>query len=148
MRSFALFTSLSISLISLNAGAAQPSATLNAVTTAEIAGQSVHLSDGEGRCVLTRKGDVALMLDMQWPCHFSQDRQHKARIENFRGAQIVMVEHSEPMPPPDTDCFTDIQPVRFYKGKLEAVRVARIFACGPGFWDQKMFTAMFRWADV
>ncbi|MCQ3001636.1 hypothetical protein NLO98_17940 [Pseudomonas syringae] len=146
MRLFAGFTLLSASLLSLTACAAQPSATSSStLTAAEIAGQPAHLSDGQGRCVLTRKGSAALTLDMQWPCRFSEDRQHKVRVEDFRKALIVMVERSEPMPPPSTDCLTDLQPVRFYKGKLEAAPVSRIAACGPGFWDQKTFTWQFDW---
>jgi hypothetical protein len=145
MRASPLLALLSLSLVSLNACAAQPPAAGTPLTQAELDGKRMHLSDAQGYCLLTREGSAPLPLEMEWPCRFSEDQQQKPRVERFRQGLIVMVERSEPAPAPATDCLTDLQPVRLYKGKLEAAPVSRIAACGPGFWDQKTFTWLFDW---
>ncbi|MFS2158158.1 hypothetical protein ACCD10_12460 [Pseudomonas sp. Pseusp122] len=142
MNKFLLFT---LSLFSLTACAAQQPATANGLTQATFAGQQVNLIDDQGRCTLTRPGNPPLTLDMKWPCRFSEDRQQKVRIENFHKTQIIMVERSEHLPAPSKDCATDLQPIRYFKGKLEAAPVSQIAACGPGSWDQKAYIWQFDW---
>lgn len=132
-------------LLSLCACAEQKTPTAVGLTKADFAGQSVRLSDDQGRCTLSRTGNPTLTLDMKWPCRFSEDQQQKLRVENFRQAQIIMVERSDRLPAPSQDCETDLQAVRLYKGKLEASPVSRVTACGPGYWDQKVMTWQFDW---
>lgn len=108
---------------------------------------SLTLENQDNRCVLVKADQSVLPLDMKWPCRFSEDQQNKVRIEDYREALIVMVERSEPLPAPSKNCKTDRQPVRLYKGKLEAAPVGQVATCGPAHWDQKAFIAFFDWSE-
>ena len=132
-------------LISLNAFSAQSTPGAAPLTQTKLGDKPVQLSESKGRCVLTREGNAPVTLEMKWPCRFSEDRQQKVRVEPFREALIIMVERSEPQVPLGMDCKTDLQPVRLYKDKLQAAPVSHIAACGPGFWDQKVYTWLFDW---
>lgn len=151
MRNVSLVTLMATALISLNACAAEspaepaPAIQSSGLTQGTFSGQPVSLSDVQGRCVLTYANQNPLTLDMQWPCRFSEDEQHKLRVESFKQSPILMVERSEHLPAPSKNCKTDRQPVRLYKGKLEAAPVGQIAACGPAHWDQKAFIAFFDW---
>jgi hypothetical protein len=136
---------LALSLFSVTACAAQPPATPTGLTQATFAGQQVNLIDDQGRCTLARTGNAPLTLDMKWPCRFSEDRQQKVRVEHFNQAQIIMVERSEHLPAPSKNCATDLQAIRYFKGKLEVAPVSQIDACGPGPWDQKAYVWQFDW---
>ncbi|XXE61449.1 hypothetical protein J3P77_00635 [Pseudomonas sp. R1-18] len=151
MRKFPVATLLACLTVSLSACAAEVhsdtahTAAAEGVTRGVFASRTVSLDDAQGVCVLNYEGHPPLKLDMQWPCRFSEDQAHQLRIESFKQTPILMVERSEPMPPPSRNCKTDRQPVRLLNGKLEAAPVGRIATCGPAHWDQKAFTAMFDW---
>lgn len=145
MNASAILALMAASLISLAACAGPQDAKTNVQREATFAGQKVSLVDRQGRCTLMRPDSNPLVLDMQWPCQFSLNKQHELRIETFRQVPIMMVERSDPDPAPSNKCTTDLQAVRHFKGKLETAHVSRIAMCGPGQWDQKMFTAMFDW---
>lgn len=138
-------------LFTVNACATQPhpsspSATEPTMPThATFAGQPISLSDSEGRCALTYGNRPALIMDMQWPCRFSEDLQKNLRVEYFEQTPILMVERSEHLPAPSKGCKTDRQPVRLHHDRLEPAMVGRIAACGPAQWDQKAFIGMFDW---
>lgn len=136
---------LAACLMTFDAQAAQPERTATGLTQARLADQTISLSNQQGRCTLTHADNVAVTLDMKWPCRFSEDRQKKVRIEDYRKALVVMVERSEPLPAPSQDCATDLQSVRLYKGKLEISPVSRVAGCGPAHWDQKALIWNFDW---
>lgn len=109
-----------------------------------VAGQPVRLNNVEGRCSLTVGERPPVVLDMRWPCRFTEIR-HQLRVEDYRQSLIFMVERSDPQPPPSRDCITDLQSVRLYKGKMEVAPVSRVAACGPLHWDQKVLIWQFDW---
>ena len=139
------FLLLALGLCSLTACTGLQPAATKASLQATFAGQQVSLIDTQGRCTLARPGNAPLSLDMQWPCRFSEDAQQNVRVEHFRQAQIIMVEHIERAPAPGKGCTTDLQPIRALNGKLEVAPVSRIPVCGPGQWDQKAFVWQFDW---
>lgn len=132
-------------LISLSACAAQTEPRHEGLTSASLGGLEIRLIDEQGRCAVARADSAPLVLDMKWPCRFSEDQQKKVRVEDYRKALVVMVERSEPLPPPGTECATDLQSIRLYKGKLDVSPVSRVAACGPGYWDQKVLIWQFDW---
>ncbi|MEG5264124.1 hypothetical protein TRP66_07460 [Pseudomonas sp. JDS28PS106] len=132
-------------LISLSACAAQTEPRHEGLTSASLGGLEIRLIDEQGRCAVARADSAPLVLDMKWPCRFSEDQQKKVRVEDYRKALVVMVERSEPLPPPSTECATDLQSIRLYKGKLDVSPVSRVAACGPGYWDQKVLIWQFDW---
>lgn len=145
MRKSLALTVLIAPLISLSACAEQTDLPPAGLTTVNLGGQPITLTNEQGQCALTRAGNTPLTLDMKWPCRFSEDQQKKVRVEDYRKALVVMVERSEPLPAPSTDCATDLQSVRLYKEKLELSPVSRVAACGPGYWDQKVLIWQFDW---
>lgn len=142
MKNLALVT---LSFITIMACAAPPSDQKNGLRKLTLGKQQLRLIDEKGRCTLIHSALPPLRLDMQWPCNFSESLKNEIRIEKFRSAQIVMVERSEPLPPPSKLCLTDLQAVRLFRGKLEASPVSRIGACLPRHWDQKNFVWRFDW---
>lgn len=134
-----------VPLISLSACAGQTELPDERLTTASLNGLEIRLIDEQGQCAVARADSAPLVLDMKWPCRFSEDLQKKVRVEVYRKALVVMVERSEPLPPPSTECATDLQSVRLYKGKLDVSPVSRVAACGPGYWDQKVLIWQFDW---
>ncbi|MFC6336105.1 hypothetical protein [Pseudomonas karstica] len=82
---------------------------------------------------------------MEWPCQFSLGQDRQLRVETFNQVPIFMVERSEHMPAPSRDCLTKLQAVRQVKETLEVSDVNQFASCGPGQWDQKMYTGFFRW---
>ena len=114
-------------------------------TQAIFASGVVELSNDQSRCKLSGANTSPVVLDMQWPCQFSINRQKQPRVEMYKDIPVLMVERSVPLPNPSQDCRTDRQAVRWYKGRLEAARAQRIAMCGPVLWDQKAFFASFKW---
>jgi hypothetical protein len=112
---------------------------------ASFAGKNVSLINDNGRCALSLSAAQSIALDMIWPCRFSEDRQKNVRVESYRQAQVLMVERSEHLPPPSKDCATDLQAIRYFKGRVEVALVSQIAACGPGYWDQKALIWDFDW---
>jgi hypothetical protein len=145
MRAMLRNSLLATMLFSLGACAERSANPSVGITQAEFAGQTVRLSDVQGRCALTLADAAPLVLDMQWPCRFSETPQQQVRVEYFRQTPIIMVERSEPQPAPSTSCLTDLQALRLYQGQLQAAPLSRIAACGPSQWDQKAFVGMFDW---
>ncbi|RMO78263.1 hypothetical protein [Pseudomonas syringae group genomosp. 3] len=139
MRAYVLFSLLLASTLSLDAIADQTTPDSPGLTQFEIAGKQLSLSNEKGRCVLNRAGDPPVKMDMRWPCRFSENKQLNVRIEDHRQSLVFMVERSVPMPAPSTDCLTDLQAVRLFKGQLEIAPSIRVGGCGPGLWDQKLF---------
>lgn len=145
MRILPLNALLATLLVSLSACAEHGASPSVGITQGEFAGQSVRLSDAQGRCALALADAAPLTLDMQWPCRFSETPEQQLRVEYFRQTPIIMVERSEPQPAPSRSCLTDLQALRLHQGQLEAAPVSRIAACGPSQWDQKAFVGMFDW---
>lgn len=145
MRAMLRNSLLATMLFSLGACAERSANPSVGIKQAEFAGQTVRLSDVQGRCALTLADTAQLVLDMQWPCRFSETPQQQVRVEYFRQTPIIMVERSEPQPAPSRSCLTDLQALRLHHDQLEAAPVSRIAACGPSQWDQKAFVGMFDW---
>lgn len=142
MKNFVLVTLSFISVIAC----ADPSSDQNKeLRKATLDKQQIRLVDEKGRCTVIHSALPPLRLDMQWPCNFSEDLKNEVRIEKFGNAQIVMVERSEPLPPPSELCSTELQAVRLFRGKLEASPISRVGACLPRHWDQKNFVWRFDW---
>jgi hypothetical protein len=133
------------SLFSLSACAEQKASSPQNVMETPFAGTTAKLIEDQGRCALSHSGGGSLRLDMKWPCHFSKNTQNKVLIEDFRKAEIVMVEHSEPASSKSQGCATDAQAIRYLNGKVEAAPVRRVTACPPMYWDEKDFTWLFDW---
>ena len=145
MRSPLFLSALAASLVSLSACAGQETATAPASIQAVFVGHPVSLTDVQGRCTLVKPDQSHQTLDMEWPCQFSLGPDKQLRVETFNQVPIFLVERSEHMPAPSRDCLTKIQAVRLVKEKLEVSDVSQFASCGPGQWDQKMYTALFRW---
>lgn len=145
MRASVLVAPLATILLSMTTGAAQQKTELSAPVDTILAGRAVSLSNHQGMCKLARADTSAIVLDMRWPCQFSVNRRQDVRVETYLKTPILMVERSEHLPPPSRDCRTDVQAVRWYKGKLEAAEAQHIAMCGPSHWDQKMFMGVFDW---
>lgn len=128
-----------------NASAQPTSATPVGLVQATFVGEHVNLVNDNGQCSFVRPGQVPLRLDMAWPCRFAEDRQKKVRVELFRGAEILMVERSEPLPAPSNECVAARQVIRHFRDKLEIAPVLNSSRCGLGFWDQKNFVWQFDW---
>jgi hypothetical protein len=111
----------------------------------DLAGRQVRLVDDGGRCLMSVSDGTAMRLDVKWPCQFSKNHQGKMLFENYRSAQIFMVQHSEPSVSQDRRCDTDLQAVRYFKGVTELAPVSRVGACTTRRWDQKVFVWQFDW---
>lgn len=113
---------------------------------AVLAGQSYALENQQHRCALRKPDQSLLMLDIPWPCAFSQNRQGLARVEKFNhNSEIVIVFHAVPKPAPSHQCDTRFHAVRLMKGQLDASEVANSPLCMKGVIDQKNFVAFFHW---
>lgn len=145
MKNLALVT---LSFISVIACADPSSDQSKELRKATLDNQQLRLVDEKGRCTVIHSALPPLRLDMQWPCNFSEDLKNEVRIEKFGNAQIVMVERSEPLPPPSELCSTELQAVRLFRGKLEASPISRVGACLPRHWDQKNFVWRFDWRTL
>lgn len=145
MKNFVLVT---LSFISVIACADPSSDQSKELRKATLDNQQLRLVDEKGRCTVIHSALPPLRLDMQWPCNFSEDLKNEVRIEKFGNAQIVMVERSEPLPPPSELCSTELQAVRLFRGKLEASPISRVGACLPRHWDQKNFVWRFDWRTL
>lgn len=145
MRSLLFFSALTASLVSLSACAEQKADTPAAFTQAVFVGQPVSLINDQGRCTIVKPDKSHLSLDIEWPCQFSLNQDRQLRVETFNQVPIFMVERSEHMPAPSRDCLTKLQAVRQVKGTFELSDVNQFASCGPGQWDQKMYTGFFRW---
>ena len=108
-------------------------------------GRNISLINDEGQCALARSDDSLLRLDVKWPCQFSQNFLGKAVLENYLSADIFMVQHSDRAAPPDTNCTTDLQAIRYFKGHVELAPVHQVERCNIRRWDQKVFVGQFDW---
>ncbi|SBV50719.1 hypothetical protein XBLMG947_1501 [Xanthomonas bromi] len=116
------------------------------VTTATLAGQTIHLGEHEGKCAVLRNGDV-LVLGIGAPCYFSTDHRHAAQVHRFQGSEIVLVQHAHPTSQADWDvavygpvCAFEAQAVREVGGVLEPGSIASSWPCDPTAGaDQKQF---------
>jgi hypothetical protein len=108
-------------------------------------GRNINLVNDNGHCALARSDDSLLRLDVKWPCQFSQNFLGKAVLENYLSADIFMVQHSEPFATPNTDCTTDLQAIRYFKGTVELAPVHQVGRCNIRRWDQKVFVWQFDW---
>ena len=97
----------------LNACAQPPAPSSNAAPEVSLAGKKLVLVNHEGRCAL-RKADASLLqLEMPWPCQLSPERDGgKPRVEQFNGAQIIIVSHVQPDPSQPGRCESQYQAVR------------------------------------
>lgn len=132
-------------LLSLNAWAEQqpPAPPSNQVI---VAGQTLILESHDQQCALRKQDQSLLKLDMPWPCFLSVDRKGQPRVETFNNAQIIIVQHSTPEPPPSRDCDARYQAIRHTKGQpMEVSNVAYSAGCMTGGLDQKNFVAHFSW---
>ena len=110
------------------------------------AGQTLTLENHDQQCALRKQDQSILKLDMPWPCFLSVDRKGQPRVETFNNAQIIIVEHSTPEPPPSRDCDARYQAIRQIKGqRMEVSKVAHSAGCMTGVMDQKSFVAHFSW---
>lgn len=134
-----------LSMLSFYTSAEQAPVTPVGLVQATFVGEHVNLVNDNGQCSFVRPGQVPLRLDMAWPCRFAEDRQKKVRVELFRGAEILMVERSEPLPAPSNECVAARQVIRHFRDKLEIAPVLNSSRCGLGFWDQKNFVWQFDW---
>ena len=112
---------------------------------ATFVGQHVNLVNDYGHCAFIRPGQPPLRLDMAWPCRFAENQHNQVRIELYRKAEILMVEHSEPLPVPRVGCIHHRQVIRYFKDKLDVAPVRHADMCGLGWWDQKVFVWQFDW---
>jgi hypothetical protein len=134
-----------LTFLSFIALAEQPPVTPNGLTQATFVGQQANLVNDDGHCSFAMTNKLPMRLEMAWPCRFTENQQKSVRIESYRDAEILMVERSEPLPAPNTDCIHDRQVIRYFKNKLEVAPVRHTTRCGPGFWDQKTFVWQFDW---
>ncbi|MBD9564871.1 hypothetical protein [Pseudomonas sp. PDM09] len=110
------------------------------------AGQTLTLENHDQQCALRKQDQSILKLDMPWPCFLSVDRKGQPRVETFNNAQIIIVEHSTPEPPPSRDCDAQYQAIRQIKDQpMEVSKVAHSAGCMTGVMDQKSFVAHFSW---
>jgi hypothetical protein len=131
-------------LLSLNVWAQQQSAAPG--NQVIIAGQTLTLENHDQQCALRKQDQSLLKLDMPWPCFLSVDRKGQPRVETFKNAQIIIVEHSTPEPPPSLDCDARYQAIRQIKDQpMEVSKVAYSAGCMSGVMDQKSFVAHFSW---
>jgi hypothetical protein len=131
-------------LLSLNVWAQQQSAAPG--NQVIIAGQTLTLENHDQQCALRKQDQSLLKLDMPWPCFLSVDRKGQPRVETFKNAQIIIVEHSTPEPTPSRDCDTRYQAIRQIKHQpMEVSKVAHSAGCMTGVMDQKSFVAHFSW---
>lgn len=131
----AIFTSFAI---------AEPNPS-EALTQITFAGRSITLTNDGGYCALKRSDDSLLRLEVKWPCRFSKNFRGKAVIEEYRATQIFMVQHREYAAPPEAGCTTNLQAVRYYKGKVELAPVTQASRCLADRWDQKVVVWQFDW---
>ena len=130
----------------LNACAQSPAPSSNAAPEVSLAGKKLVLVNHEGRCAL-RKADASLLqLEMPWPCQLSPERgSGKPRVEQFNGAQIIIVSHVQPDPSQPGRCESQYQAVRQLGERLEPSILARGASCSNGPVDQKNFVGLFEW---
>jgi len=130
----------------LNACAQPPAPSSSAAPEVTLAGKTLALVNHEGRCAL-RKADASLLqLDMPWPCQLSPERDGgKPRVEQFNGAQIIIVSHVQPDPSQPGRCDSQYQAVRQLGERLEPSILARGASCWNGPVDQKNFVGLFEW---
>ncbi|AHD16007.1 hypothetical protein C163_20430 [Pseudomonas sp. FGI182] len=130
----------------LNACAQPPAPSPNAAPEVSLAGKKLVLVNHEGRCAL-RKADASLLqLEMPWPCQLSPERDGgKPRVEQFNGAQIIIVSHVQPDPSQPGRCESQYQAVRQLGERLEPSILARGASCSNGPVDQKNFVGLFEW---
>ncbi|WP_178091253.1 hypothetical protein [Pseudomonas sp. DE0157] len=130
----------------LNACAQAPAAPSGAAPEVNLGGHTLALVNHQGRCAL-RKADASLLqLDMPWPCQLSPGRDSgKPRVEQFKGAQIIIVSHVQPDPAQPGRCDSQFQAVRQLGTRLEPSILARGGSCSRGPVDQKNFVGLFEW---
>lgn len=134
-----------LSLLSFSAYVGQKAHADNDVMDISFDGRNISLINDNGHCGLARSDDSLLRLDVKWPCWFSQNHQGKTLLKNYLSTQIFMVQHSEPAGAPDTDCTTDLQAIRYFRGSIELAPVHRVGTCNTSRWDQKVFVWQFEW---
>lgn len=112
---------------------------------AVLAGQSYALESQQHRCALRKPDQSLLMLDIPWPCHFSISEPAKAHIETFQNVPIVMALHIKTLADTPSECRSQYQAIRLYKGKFEPSVAGRYASCMRGKGDQKAYTGVFDW---
>jgi hypothetical protein len=140
-----ILSAIILGLLSVSACADQEAGNNGDVREISFGGRTISLVSDTGHCALKRSDDSLLRLDVKWPCKFSKDLKGRALLKDYRASQIFMVQHTEPPLPPETDCRTDLQAIRYYKGKVELAPVSRVGACPPRQFDHKVFVWQFDW---
>ncbi len=83
---------------------------------------------------------------MPWPCQLSPERNTgRPRVEQFRGAQVIIVSHVEADPSTPGRCDSQYQAVRLMDSVLEPSILAKGGSCMTGPLDQKDFVGLFTW---
>ncbi|MHC6223445.1 hypothetical protein ACYU03_01430 [Pseudomonas sp. X10] len=111
-----------------------------------LSGQRLILENHQERCALRKTDQTLLQLELPWPCQFSPDRRSgEPRVENFNGAQIVIVRHIDFDTPAPGSCRSQYQAIRQFNNQLEPSVVAHGASCTTGPVDQKNFVGLFKW---
>ncbi|WP_295486383.1 hypothetical protein [uncultured Pseudomonas sp.] len=114
--------------------------------TVTIGGQTLALVSHQGRCALQKSDQSLLELKMPWPCQLSPERNTgRPRVEQFRGAQVIIVSHVEADPSTPGRCDSQYQAVRLMDSVLEPSILAKGGSCMTGPLDQKDFVGLFTW---
>jgi hypothetical protein len=130
----------------LNACAQAPALSSSAAPEVTLGGKQLALVNHQGRCALRQADASLLQLDMPWPCQLSPERAGgKPRVEQFNGAQIIIVSHVQPDPSQPGRCASQYQAVRQLGERLEPSIVAHGGSCANGPVDQKNFVGLFEW---
>jgi hypothetical protein len=113
-------------------------------TRARFLAQDLQLEARDGNCRLLVPEQPGIDLRLKWPCQFHRDSSGKLRTKQVGERQVILVENSEQLPPPNKDCRTEIQAIRSAEQGLEASpAVSRVAACPPFQWDEKVFIGLF-----
>jgi hypothetical protein len=131
-------------IFSLGACAEAQSPASTALSQVSLGGQVLKLVDAGGKCAVLKPDSSQVLMNLAWPCQFSQDRNGLPRIEKFKSVPVALVVHNQADSASSTDCLQTAQALRLRQGTLETSSVNQGAMCTADH-DQKMFTAMFRW---
>jgi hypothetical protein len=115
--------------------------------TAKIKAFELRLAQTAEQCKLAYIGpsiEGSIELQLSTPCDFHRTVDGKPRVMSLGQMDIILIESSRPNPEWPSDCKTRIQGVRMIGQRVSVSQsVARVAACPPFQWDEKMFIGLF-----
>jgi hypothetical protein len=131
----------------LSAGVAAQADVSSSSATEAVSGIKLAIVEGSPECLLRWENageSEEIGLQVPSPCQLHRGPGGEVRVKTSGGKQYVLIESASRQAGAAQDCITFVRALVIEASAVRASpHTARVAACPPFQWDEKMFTALF-----